>query len=118
MRIVQPAVLPSDKERASKLLKNHALNDADFQAIKIAMRELGYIPNPQIIYEMAIQVYREVNNIGIFDIDELCDEDRLAREESDRRERDSHRQAMMKMRAAMAGYTAEENPYQKESESQ
>lgn len=59
-----------EKAIAKKALKDHKLRDADFQAIKGAMRELGYIPNPQIIYEMAVRVEREINSICIKHIDE------------------------------------------------
>ena len=93
-------------------IKSRNMSDEIFQSVKGALRELGYIPNPKLIYEMMDKTDRELNSIRIRNIDELCFEDRLKRNDEERAERDSFRKTMFKTQMALRGYTKDENPYE------
>jgi hypothetical protein len=51
--------------------------DEDYQAIKVVLRENGYVPNTKLIYEMHDKMQRALSCLRFGRIDEMCHEDYL-----------------------------------------
>lgn len=72
-------------------IKWRNMSDEVFQSAKKALRELGYLPTPKLIYEMVEKMDRELSSLRFGQIDELCEEDRMKQEREGREVMDSYR---------------------------
>lgn len=63
------------------ILLNGRVSDTDYQCMKPCLRSLGYLPTTKIIYEMAEKTESELTALRFGQIDELCFDDRLMRDD-------------------------------------
>ena len=70
--------------------------DEDYQAIKVVLRENGYVPNTKLIYEMHDKMQRALSCLRFGRIDEMCHEDLLIEEDNRREEYNSIQKIMAK----------------------
>ena len=77
----------------------------EFELVKTAMRMNGNIPNKKLIQEFYESGMNEIDNLRLGQVDELCFEDRLKRQDEARERSNAVRRRMAKWMGMLSGYT-------------
>ena len=76
----------------------------DFEAVKIAMRMNGNIPNKKLVVEFYEKGMNELDNLRLGQVDELCHEDRLKQEDEAREDSRRHHKFFRSMANELQAY--------------